>query len=139
MLWILGGLSLLIMLFCLALLALDPKQLANQMIASAPPNTQLPAPAAELPAFLHKAFTIVSEIAFFLGASMTGSAFLVRRGRRAPTVFALVVVSLCCLWWVLGVLSGLAHLAGGAVIGVLEFLMAACVASAFGLCAFWLV
>ena len=117
----------------------DPKQLADQLMASAPPETRQQLSQIDLPRFVRAFVAVIGGMALFIGVSMIGCAFSVRKGNRAGTIYAMVIVSLCCLWWMFNVLTGVIHLASGALIGAAEILFAGCLSFVFGLCLFWLI
>jgi hypothetical protein len=134
----LGGLSLFVSLIVLLSLAADPQQLADQLLASAPPETRHQLQQFDVTKIVHIFILVVGGIAAFVGISLVGSAFFVRRGSLAASIYAIIIVSLCCLWWIFNVLVGLIHLAGGAITGIVEMLFSGCICFAFGLCLYWL-
>lgn len=139
LLWILGGLSLFAALMILSTAAADPKQLADQLIASAPAEAQKQLAQMNLPKFVRIFVAVVGGLTLGVGLSLVFSAFFVRKGRIGATVFAMIVCGLCTIWWLFNVLTGVIHLAGGAVIGAVEIVFAGCFALAFGLCVLWLI
>ncbi|HSZ57164.1 MAG TPA: hypothetical protein VK797_15965 [Tepidisphaeraceae bacterium] len=138
MLWIIGPLILMCGLCVGVVGMLAPMDQLLQQFREYSPEQAQQFSTPQMQMALRVAYGFISVVALLTGLGMTASAWFVRRARRGGVITALVACVPLVVWALLAMLGGLAALAAGALLGVVQLVIGVGIAAVIGLTVSWL-
>jgi len=139
MMWVLGGLSLFMAVLFLSAINADLQPLADQLKNSAPPEMQRELQKFNVIDVLRACLVLFGGTCAFVGISLAGCAFFVRRGSLVAMVYSMIIAGVCALFWLISMLTCLLQASAGSLPAAAQALFSGMICFVFGLCAFWLI